>query len=499
MPGHETLPFSLKVLLENLLAHRGRGKRHQEPDRVARLVGSDGRARHRDRVHPCTRRHAGLHGRAGASSTSPPCARRGALAATRRKMQPAGAAELVIDDSVIADLFGTENALSATSRSSTSATASVTTVPALGPDPRSTTSRSGAPGTGNVHQVNIEYLARVRARATVEGCCVRTPDTCVGTDYAHHHGQRPRRARLGRRWHRGRGRNAGQPSVDAHPEGRRSKPPVRSRPASPKPTSCSRSPSTAQARCRGQVGRVRRRRRRPGAARRPRDHRQHEPRVRLTAAMFPIDDVTLDYLRLTGCTDSRSPSSRRTRSCRAVARPVGQSPCSSEYLELDLRAVVPSIAGPKRPQDRVELVWPGTQFAATSPTTHAAVSRVDAAIEGMLPVSDPTASPPQDETPRTRCRTPREPRRPETCSRPVPKYALKDGASTRSTTALSPSRRSRRARTRPTRGVMSAAAGLLARDVNKKGLKAKPWVKTTLAPGQGRHRVLREGRPHRRP
>ena len=79
------------------------------------------------------------------------------------------------------------------------------------------------------------------------------------------------------------------------------------------------------------------------------------PEFGSTCAIFPIDDETLDYLRLTGRADRAGRAGRGVRQgAGPVARP-GPRAGYSEYLELDLSTVVPSIAGPKRPQDRVLL------------------------------------------------------------------------------------------------------------------------------------------------
>ena len=135
------------------------------------------------------------------------------------KINPLAPAELVIDHSVIADVFGTPDAFERNVeleyqrnreryqflRWGQGAFDEFKVVP---------------PGTGIVHQVNIEYLARVVMTRTVDGRW-RLPGHPGRHRLAHHHGQRPGRARLGRRRHRGRGRHARPAGVDAHPAGRR--------------------------------------------------------------------------------------------------------------------------------------------------------------------------------------------------------------------------------------------------------------------------------------
>jgi aconitate hydratase len=154
----------------------------------------------------------------------------------------------------------------------------------------------------------------------------------------------------------------------------------------------------------------------------------------------------------------------------------------SEYLELDLGTVVPSIAGPKRPQDRVELSNAKIQFEHDL-VDYAVVtgSGVDAAVEGTFPASDPVGLTSQDESSAHAVSYSHASHAPKSASRPT-RVTLQDGtgytldhgavavaAITSCTNTSNPS--------------VMLAAGLLARNANKKGLKAKPWVKTTLAPG----------------
>ena len=132
------------------------------------------------------------------------------------KVNPLAPADLVIDHSVIADLFGTADAFERNVeieyerngeryqflRWGQGAFDDFKVVP---------------PGTGIVHQVNIEYLAQ-RRHGTRRG---GLPRHLRGHRLAHHHGQRARRPGLGRGWHRSGGRHAGPAGVDADPPGRR--------------------------------------------------------------------------------------------------------------------------------------------------------------------------------------------------------------------------------------------------------------------------------------
>lgn len=169
------------------------------------------------------------------------------------------------------------------------------------------------------------------------------------------------------------------------------------------------------------------------------------PEFGSTCGIFPIDDVTLDYLRLTGRSEEQvalvEAYAKANKLWGDATAPGYVEPTYSEYLELDLGSVVPSIAGPKRPQDRIELSSAKQAFEAALPTYETA----------------------------------------DTVTEPVPvhtdfrgDFALSNGAVaiasiTSCTNTSNPS--------------VMIAAGLIARNAVAKGLKPKPWVKTSLAPG----------------
>ena len=163
------------------------------------------------------------------------------------------------------------------------------------------------------------------------------------------------------------------------------------------------------------------------------------PEYGSTAAMFPIDDATLDYLRLTG----RSPEQLALVEAYAKAQGLWHDPHRearySEHLELDLATVVPSIAGPKRPQDRIDL------------------SRAREAFQEALPTYAPEGSRP---TPVTFG---------DGTEATIDHGAVVIAAITSCTNTSNPS-------------VMVAAA-LVAKKAAELGLVRKPWAKTTLAPG----------------
>jgi aconitate hydratase len=206
------------------------------------------------------------------------------------------------------------------------------------------------------------------------------------------------------------------------------------------------------------------------------------PEFGSTAAMFPIDDVTLDYLRFTGRSEEQVALVEAYSKLQKLWHDPAQEPEFSEYLELDLSTVVPSISGPKRPQDRVELsVAKETFVRDLADYATQDLSRVDAAVEDTFPASDPIGFTPQDEDTAHEVSHSHVSHAPGDLSKPTrvetpagDSYTLDHGAVavaaiTSCTNTSNPS--------------VMLAAGLLARNANKLGLKAKPWVKTTLAPG----------------
>ena len=236
------------------------------------------------------------------------------------------------------------------------------------------------------------------------------PDTLRRHRLAHHDGQRPRRARLGRRRHRGRGRHARPAGVDAHPPGRRLQADRRDPAGRHRHRRGAHDHrDAAQARRGRQVRRVLRRGRRRGPAGQPGHHRQHEPGVRLHRRDLP--DRRRDRQATCGspaARRSRSRWSRPTPRSRACGTTRPREPVYSEYLELDLSTVVPSIAGPKRPQDRIELsdaegVVP--QGARTTTSTdgdeHDRTPTVGRGRRGVLPGQRPAIASPTSTRTRT--------------------------------------------------------------------------------------------------
>ena len=185
------------------------------------------------------------------------------------------------------------------------------------------------------------------------------------------------------------------------------------------------------------------------------------PEYGATVAMFPIDNMTLDYLRLTGRDESRVQLVEDYARAQGLFR-TDDSPEAvyTETLELDLSSVEPCLAGPKRPQDRVSLTGAKTAFGKALPTMQAPAKPAQAAgagsarqgggasaaavVQSGVAVADPAL----DE---------------------IDHGAVVIAAITSCTNTSNPS--------------VMIGAGLLAKKAVERGLTCKPWVKTSLAPG----------------
>ena len=205
------------------------------------------------------------------------------------------------------------------------------------------------------------------------------------------------------------------------------------------------------------------------------------PEFGSTAAIFPIDDVTLDYLRLTGRSEDQVALVEKYTKEQGLWHDPSNEVEYSEYLELDLSTVVPSIAGPKRPQDRIELTNAKQQFRAD--LNNYVNGKQSEAGDESFPASDAPAA-----TASNKEQEEQRPRRVSAAasasgrqSNPIDvdmpdgrEFELDHGAVaiasiTSCTNTSNPS--------------VMMAAGVLARNAAAKGLKAKPWVKTSIAPG----------------
>jgi aconitate hydratase len=185
------------------------------------------------------------------------------------------------------------------------------------------------------------------------------------------------------------------------------------------------------------------------------------PEYGATMGFFPCDDETLKYLRLSGRSEHQVKLVEAYTKAQGLFRTdATPDPVFSDTLELDLATVVPSLAGPKRPQDRIPLTASKKMYAqafAAQMTGTTAAPPVDKAVAVME-----SEAPVHVEEPGIACEHNGE------------KFTLKHGAVviaaiTSCTNTSNPS--------------VMLAAGLLAQKAVAKGLRTRPWVKTSLAPG----------------
>jgi aconitate hydratase len=482
VPGSDKLPYSLKVLLENLLRNED-GTRITASD-ISALADWDPAAEPNTEIQYTPARVI-MQDFTGVPAIVDLATMREAMAdlgGDPAKINPLAPAELVIDHSVIADVFGTADAFARNVdieygrnreryqflRWGQGAFDDFKVVP---------------PGTGIVHQVNIEHLARVTYTRNIDGTTVAYPDTCVGTDS--HTTMVNGLGVVG--WGVG-GIEAeaamlGQPVSMLIP-----------RVVGFKLSGKLREGATAtdlvltiteMLREHGVVGKFVEFYG-PGVGEVPVANRatigNMSPEYGSTVAIFPIDEKTIDYLRLTGRSEDQIALVESYAKTQGLWHQPDHEPAYSEYLELDLADVVPSIAGPKRPQDRVSLshAKPGFREALTSYVPDGEQG-YDEAVAETFPASDAPAYDEANGTPPPvdYDRLPSDPTGRPSARTPV---TLADGnqfdldhgavtiaAITSCTNTSNPS-------------VMIGAA-LLAKKAVERGLDRKPWVKTSLAPG----------------
>jgi aconitate hydratase len=483
VPGFDKLPFSLKVLLENLL--RTEDGANVTKAQIEALGSWDAAAEPNTEIQ-FTPARVVMQDFTGVPCIVDLATMREAVTALggdANKINPLSPAEMVIDHSVIADLFGSENALERNVeieyerngeryqflRWGQTAFSDFKVVP---------------PGTGIVHQVNIEHLAKVIYDRTVDGVLRAYPDTCVGTDS--HTTMVNGLGVLG--W--GVGGIEAEAAMLGQPVSMLIPRVVGFKLSGDIPAGVTATDVvltiTDMLRKHGVVGKFVEFYG-EGVASVPLANRatigNMSPEFGSTAAMFPIDDVTLDYLRLTGRSEEAVALVEAYAKEQTLWHDASQEPVFSEYLELDLGTVVPSIAGPKRPQDRILLSEAKSQFEqdilsyATASTSD---DVVDLESKHSFPASDP-GNVPGEEEPRTTRPVHINSGAPVNASNPVPvttpsgeKYILDNGAVTLAAITSC---------TNTSNPSVMIAAGLVARKALEKGLKQKPWVKTTLGPG----------------
>ncbi len=206
--GHVSkLPFSLRVLLENLL--RQEDGRFVHPGDIEALAGWDPNAATQKEISFMPARVL-LQDFTGVPAVVDLAAMREAirtLGGDPKKVNPLLPAELVIDHSVQVDKFGSDMAFAFNAELEFQRNVERYAFLRWGQDALNNF-KVVPPDTGICHQVNLEYLARVVFDATVDGKTLGVSRFAGRHRFAHHHGQRPRRFRLGRRRHRSRSRDA---------------------------------------------------------------------------------------------------------------------------------------------------------------------------------------------------------------------------------------------------------------------------------------------------
>jgi len=483
VPGLARLPYSLKVLAENLL--RTEDGANVTARHIEALAAWDPAAEPDTEIQ-FTPARVVMQDFTGVPCVVDLATMREAvveLGGDPGRINPLAPAELVIDHSVVIDVFGRPDAFERNVeleyernreryqflRWGQTAFDNFRVVP---------------PGTGIVHQVNIEYLARVVMTREADGVVEAYPDTCVGTDS--HTTMVNGLGVLG--W--GVGGIEAEAAMLGQPVSMLIPKVVGFRLSGEIPAGSTATDVvltiTQMLRRHGVVGKfvefygdgV-------GAV--PLANRatigNMSPEFGSTAAIFPIDDVTLDYLRLTGRPDHQIALVEAYARAQGLWHDPAREAVYSEYLELDLSTVVPSIAGPKRPQDRIELSRAKEAFAAVLPDYAAHVedeslSELDEAIADTFPASDPVPAEAElaDDVPAAHpAGAPRLPSRrvavtlADGTATEIDHGAVVIASITSCTNTSNPS-------------VMLAAA-LLARNAVARGLTVKPWVKTSMAPG----------------
>jgi aconitate hydratase len=457
-PSVSRLPFSLKILLENLL--RREDARFVDPEDIQALAGWDVTSKVQKEI-AFTPARVLLQDFTGVPAVVDLAAMRDGivrLGGDPRKVNPLQPVELVIDHSVQVDHYTEANAADLNARLEFARNKERYTFLRWGQEAFQNF-RVVPPDTGIVHQVNLEYLARVIFREDADGRVLAYPDTLVGTD-SHTTmvnglgvvgwgvgGIEAEAAMLGQPISMLIPEVIGFRLVDRLPDGATATDLVLT--------------ITERLRKLGVVGKFVEFYG-PGLEFLTIADRatlgNMSPEYGATIAICPIDDMTLDYLRLTGREEAQ------VRLVEAYAKEQGLfrtdngvEPTYTSTIELNLSTVEPSLAGPKRPQDRVSLRQSKMKF--------------EQALEVMLTERKPKAAPAASAE---GAATSKAPAAVVTDVVPPGLEGLSHGsvvvaAITSCTNTSNPS--------------VMIGAGLLARNAVKRGLKSKPWVKTSLAPG----------------
>jgi aconitate hydratase len=458
--GSASLPFSLKILLENLL--RNEDGVNITAQQVNALANWDP-GQEPDTEIQFTPARVILQDLTGVPAVVDLAAMREAMQALGgdpTKINPLIPAELVIDHSVVADVFGRPDAFTRNVEIEFSRNHERFGFLRWGQEALSQF-KVVPPGTGIVHQVNIEYLARV----VMTRDHTAYPDTCLGTDS--HTTMQNGLGILG--W--GVGGIEAEAAMLGQPVSMLIPKVVGFRLTGELPSGTTATDLvltiTEMLRKHGVVGKFVEFYG-EGVAAVPVANRatigNMSPEFGSTCAIFPIDQNTLDYLTLTG----RSREQLALVEAYAKEQGLWHEPGAaqarySEELSLDLSTVVPSIAGPKRPQDRIALADAKTAFRDALPN-YVQEASLDNGLADSFPASDPVAA-----GDGTRASNPVQVTLEDGTTTSVDHGSVVIAAITSCTNTSNPS-------------VMVGAA-LLARNAVDKGLNRKPWVKTTLAPG----------------
>jgi aconitate hydratase len=476
--GAQKLPYSLKILLENLL--RTEDGANITADHVRALAAWDPTAEPDTEIQ-FTPARVVMQDFTGVPCVVDLATMREAvqeLGGDPARINPLAPAELVIDHSVIADLFGAPDSFERNVELEYERNAERYQFLRWG-QTAFDDFKVVPPGTGIVHQVNIEYLARV----VFERDGVAYPDTLVGTD-SHTTmvnglgvlgwgvgGIEAEAAMLGQPVSMLIPKVVGFKLVGALPEGATATDLVLT--------------ITEMLRKHGVVGKFVEFYG-EGVAAVPLANRatigNMSPEYGSTVAIFPIDDETVRYLRMTGRDEQQAALVEAYAKAQGLWHDPTSEPAYSETIELDLSTVVPSIAGPKRPQDRVSLSDAKAGFRTALADYAGAPADepegVDESSAESFPASDspayhgtngtgaPHGAPDHGDLQR--------PSNPAKVSLDGQEFEVDHGhvviaAITSCTNTSNPS-------------VMIGAA-LVAKKAVERGLTRKPWVKTTLAPG----------------
>jgi len=443
-PGIARLPYSMKILLENLLRHED-GRFVKAAD-IEALAKWDLRGTAQKEISFAPARVL-LQDFTGVPAVVDLAAMRDGIArlgGDPRRVNPLQPVELVIDHSVQVDYFGQANAFQLNAELEFSRNKERYAFLRWGQD-AFRNFRVVPPDTGIVHQVNLEYLARVIvADDDGAGGPVAFPDTLVGTD-SHTTmvnglgvvgwgvgGIEAEAAMLGQPISMLIPKVLGFRLTGAMLEGATATDLVLT--------------ITERLRKHGVVGKFVEFYG-PGLADLTIADRATLgnmcPEYGATIAIFPIDEMTLDYLRLTGRDKARIDLVEAYAKAQGLFRAASDpDPEYSETIELDLGTVEPSLAGPKRPQDRVTLKQSKAGFQAALGSLQAGLKK---AVATAVAVAERPALPDLDHG------------------------AVVIAAITSCTNTSNPS--------------VMIGAGLLAKKAVERGLKRQPWVKTSLAPG----------------